>query len=331
MNLRKIVKSNEFFLFAVIALMCIVFGLVSPSFFTVKNLFDILKSMTETGILAMGSLVVMISGGIDLSFMAIAVFAMHTVSRLFGLYWNSAPMAVLLLCGMIIGLLLGLFNSIFIAKFNLPPFITTLGTSNIIKGFLLAFIGSKQFNKIPAAMIAFSKNNLLTISTDEGNANLHIGVLIFFVIAAATSLLLNKTMLGRSIYCIGGSPSSSERIGFRNLRILMFVYAFAGAIAGSLGIMHASFQRMSNPFDLVGGELNVIAAVVLGGPRVGGGYGNVTGTLLGVLLITLINNSLVMLKIPTFWQSAATGLIIILGTVAQMYRYKHSVNAEKGA
>ena len=75
----------------------------------------------------------------------------------------------------------------------------------------------------------------------------------------------------------------------------------------------------------------VIAAVVLGGPRVGGGYGNVTGTLLGVLLITLINNSLVMLKIPTFWQSAATGLIIILGTVAQMYRYKHSVNAEKGA
>ena len=296
MNLRKIVKSNEFFLFAVIALMCIVFGLVSPSFFSVKNLFDVLKSMTETGILAMGSLVVMISGGIDLSFMAIAVFAMHTVSRLFGLYWNSAPMAVLLLCGMIIGLLLGLFNSIFIAKFNLPPFITTLGTS-----------------------------------TDEGNANLHIGVLIFFVIAAATSLLLNKTMLGRSIYCIGGSPSSSERIGFRNLRILMFVYAFAGAIAGSVGIMHASFQRMSNPFDLVGGELNVIAAVVLGGPRVGGGYGNVTGTLLGVLLITLINNSLVMLKIPTFWQSAATGLIIILGTVAQMYRYKHSVNAEKGA
>ena len=320
MTLRKIVKSNEFFLFAVIAVMCVIFGLISPSFFTVKNLFDVLKSMVETGILAMGCLVVMISGGIDLSFMAIAVFAMHTVSRLFGLYWNDAPMVLLLLCGMLIGILLGLFNSIFIAKFNLPPFITTLGTSNIIKGFLLAFIGSKQFNKIPAAM-----------PTDEGNANLHVGVIILLAVAAVTSLLLNKTMLGRSIYCVGGSPASSERIGLKNIGILMFVYAFAGAIAGSVGIIHSSFQRMSNPFDLVGGELNVIAAVVLGGPQVGGGYGNVTGTLLGVLLITLINNSLVMLKIPTFWQSAATGLIIILGTVAQMYRYKRSQRAAKGA
>lgn len=331
MTLRKIAKSNEFFLFAVIAVMCVIFGLISPSFFTVKNLFDVLKSMVETGILAMGCLVVMISGGIDLSFMAIAVFAMHTVSRLFGLYWNDAPMVLLLLCGMLIGILLGLFNSIFIAKFNLPPFITTLGTSNIIKGFLLAFIGSKQFNKIPAAMIAFSKNNLLTIPTEEGNANLHVGVVILFAVAAVTSLLLNKTMLGRSIYCVGGSPASSERIGLKNIGILMFVYAFAGAIAGSVGIIHSSFQRMSNPFDLVGGELNVIAAVVLGGPQVGGGYGNVTGTLLGVLLITLINNSLVMLKIPTFWQNAVTGLIIILGTVAQMYRYKRSQRAAKGA
>jgi simple sugar transport system permease protein len=131
--------------------------------------------------------------------------------------------------------------------------------------------------------------------------------------------------LGRKIYCVGGNPASSERLGFNNAAVLLFVYAFAGALAGTVGVMHASFQRMSNPFDLVGGELNVIAAVVIGGPRVGGGYGNTVGTMLGVLLITLINNSLVMLKIPTFWQKATIGFIIIAGTAAQLYRYKKNL------
>jgi len=324
---KKAVKSNEFFLFAIIAVMCVIFGCINPAFFSAANIFDILKSMVETGVLAMGCLVVMISGGLDLSFMAIAVFAMHTICRFFGEGFNDAPMLLLFVAGASIGVLLGMFNSIFVAKFKLPSFIVTLGTSNIIKGFLLAFIGSKQINRIPAAMIAFSKNNLVTFPTPTGNANLHVGVLVLAAAVAATSILLSKMTLGRRIYCIGGNAASAERVGINNARVLVFVYAFAGAMAGLVGVMHASFQRMSNPFDLVGGELNVIAAVVLGGPQVGGGYGNTVGTMLGVLLITLINNSLVMLKVPTFWQRATIGVIIILGTVVQIYRYKKSQKA----
>ncbi len=326
--MQKLAKSNELFLFAIIAVMCVVFGIINPAFFSIVNIFDISKSLIETGILSMACLVVMISGGLDLSFMAIAVFAMHSVSTLFGEYFNGAPFIVLVFFGILIGIALGLFNSIFIAQYRLPSFIVTLGTSNIIKGFLLAFIGSRQLNNIPAAMVDFSKNNILTIETEAGNANLHVGVLILIAVVALTSFMLNKTMLGRSIYCVGGSESSSERIGFNTRKILIFVYCFAGAIAGLVGVMHSSYQRMSNPFDLVGGELNVIAAVVLGGPKIGGGYGNVTGTMLGVLLITLIDNSLVMLKIPTFWQNAAIGLIIIIGTVVQTYRYKKSTKTQ---
>ena len=97
-----------------------------------------------------------------------------------------------------------------------------------------------------------------------------------------------------------------------------------GTLAGLSGLLHASFQRMSNPYDMVGNELNVIAAVVIGGPRVGGGYGNTVGTILGVLLITMVNNSLVMLRIPTFWQKAVVGLVIILGTAIQIFRYRAS-------
>jgi simple sugar transport system permease protein len=322
MRIRETIKTNEFFLFSVIVVMGIVFALFNPMFFSINNLFDILKSMVEMGIFAMGSLLVLISGGIDLSFMAVAVFAMHSITKFFGEYWDNAPILTLFIAGAGIGTLLGMFNALFIAKFKLASFIVTLGTGNIIKGFLLAFIGSKQINKLPRAMIEFSKSNLITIKTIDGNANLHATVLVLAVVVILVSILLSKTMLGRKIYCVGGNPVSSERVGFNNGKILFFVYSFAGALAGLTGVIHTSSQRMSNPFDLVGGELNVIAAVVIGGPRIGGGYGNTVGTMLGVLLITLINNSLVMLKIPTFWQKASIGFIIILGTVIQIYRYK---------
>ena len=322
---KKIVKSNEFFMFAIILVMFCIFGLINPAFFSTANLFDLSRSMVETGILALGCQVVMISGGIDLSFMAIGVFAMHTVSKYMGMYWNDAPFILLALMGAAIGLVLGLFNSLFIAKFKLPPFIVTLGTTNIFKGLCLVFIGSRQINVLPASMVEFSKNNIVSLQADHGMANLHVGVLILVVLTVLTSYMMNKTRLGRSIYCVGGSEASAQRVGLNTVAILAFCYAFLGAIAGMTGVMHASYQRMSDPFDMIGGELTVIAAVTIGGPRVGGGYGSTAGTMLGVLLLTMINNSLVMLKIPTFWQQAVTGMIIILGTIMQIYRYKRSL------
>lgn len=325
MQIKNLVKTNEFFLFMIIGLLCMVFGFINPAFFSLGNWFDILKSMVETGILAMGVLVVLISGGFDMSFMAVAVFAMHFICLYFGKYLNSTPFWLLVLCGMVIGTILGVGNSFFVAKCKLPPFIVTLGTSNIISGLCLAFVGSKQVNNIPAALVDFSKWNIVSVeNTIGGRANLHGGILILAVVVLLTTVLLSKTMLGRSIYCVGGNPFSSIRVGFQNNRILVFVYAMMGALAGLSGILHASFQRMSNPYDMVGNELNVIAAVVIGGPRVGGGYGNTIGTILGVLLITMVNNSLVMLRIPTFWQKAVVGIIIILGTTIQIFRYRRS-------
>lgn len=325
MQIKKIIKTNEFFLFMIIALLCVVFGLINPAFFSLGNWFDILKSMIETGILAMGVLVVLISGGFDMSFMAVAVFSMHFICLYFGKYLNGIPFIILLVCGMAIGMILGACNSFFVAKCKLPPFIVTLGTSNIISGLCLAFIGSKQVNNIPAALIDFSRWNIVSVGNAMGGkANLHGGILILAAVVVLTTVLLTKTMLGRSIYCVGGNPFSSIRVGFQNNKILVFVYGLMGALAGLAGILHASFQRMSNPYDMVGNELNVIAAVVIGGPRVGGGYGNTVGTILGVLLITMVNNSLVMLKIPTFWQKAVVGIIIILGTTIQIFRYRRS-------
>ena len=120
MSLKKVVKTNEFFLFAIIAVMCVVFGAINPAFFSLANIFDISRSLVETGIFAMGALVVMISGGIDLSFMAIALFAMHSISRFGGEYFPDAPFWSLLIMGLAIGALLGMMNAVLWASLSCP-------------------------------------------------------------------------------------------------------------------------------------------------------------------------------------------------------------------
>jgi len=134
--------------------------------------------------------------------------------------------------------------------------------------------------------------------------------------------LLNHTMLGRSIYALGGSVESARRIGINVLRIQFFVYVYVGMLAGLAGIIHGSMSRMADPFSLVGQELSVIAAVVLGGARLVGGYGTLTGTLLGVALIVLVQNSLIVVGIPSTWQSVAIGLLILIGTGVPAWQAK---------
>ena len=120
-------------------------------------------------------------------------------------------------------------------------------------------------------------------------------------------------MLGRSIYAIGGSELASVRLGLPVVKVKFFVYVLIGLIAGITGIVHSSQARVANPFDLVGSELNVLAAVVLGGTRITGGRGSVFGTLVGVFLVTMINNSLVLLGVPSYWERCVIGLLVLIG------------------
>jgi simple sugar transport system permease protein len=139
-----------------------------------------------------------------------------------------------------------------------------------------------------------------------------------------TWFILKRTMLGRSIYAIGGSVESARRIGINVRRTQFFVYVYVGALAGLAGIIHASMSRMADPFSLVGQELSVIAAVVLGGARLIGGYGTLTGALLGVALIVLVQNSLIVIGIPSTWQSVAIGLLILIGTGLPAWQAKRA-------
>ena len=268
-----------------------------------------------TALFAVGVLLVLASGGIDVSFTAISAFAMYVGTKAMVAFGMGDSILVAFVVAGAIGLALGLVNGFFIATLKLPTLIVTLGTLNVFRGFLLTFVGTQLITAVPMGMRTFSRTMLVRYTDADGAiVSLPIAFLLVVAVAAVTSIILNRTMLGRSIYALGGAPELALRVGVNVARVQYFVYAYVGVLSGVAGIVHASLARVANPFDLVGLELSVIAAVVLGGARLSGGHGTITGTLLGVALIVVINNSLIVLGIPTTWQNVVTGGLILLGT-----------------
>ena len=326
--MKKLLAKHETIVAIILVVLSLIIGLVNPTFFTLENIFDLLKSSVVMGIFGLGVLIVVVSGGIDISFTAIAAFAMYVTGQiLIGKIGLSAPYRGTILVGFaiagVLGLLLGLVNATFISYFRLPTLIVTLGTNSAFRGFMLAFIGTRIITILPDGWIRFSRMTLLEIPTSEGSpARLSIAIVLLIIASILIWLLLKYTMLGRGIYAIGGDRVAAERAGFNIPRIQFFIYGLVGFLAGIAGVTHASLIRTANPFDLVGSELTVIAAVVLGGTSITGGRGSVLGTLLGVLLIVVMNNSLILMGVSSYWQKVVIGLIIILSTGSTAYRAK---------
>ena len=316
---------NETLVATVIVAFCAYASLVDPLFLSVTTLTDLLRASIVLGILAIGAMLVLVSGGIDVSFTAIAVFAMYattilTLGTVPGLPW---PLIFLVSIG--IGAALGAFNGLFIAVFGLPTLIVTLGTLSVFRGFLLTFVGSDRISKLPPEMRGFSRAMIARGTTESGSFYaLPLAFAALVLVVALTWFILHRTLLGRSIFAIGGSVESARRIGIDVKRVQMFVYVYVGALAGLAGIIHGALGRMADPFSLVGLELSVIAAVVLGGARLTGGYGTVTGTLLGVALIVLVQNSLIVVGVPSTWQSVVIGLLILVGTGLPAWQAKRA-------
>jgi simple sugar transport system permease protein len=226
----------------------------------------------------------------------------------------GASIWVAFIMAALIGLGLGSINAFFIAQFKLPTLIVTLGTLSMFHGFLLFAIGNQIIRDVPPALTEFARATLIQIPQERGMANLHPAVFLILAIVLMVWVLLNYTMLGRGIYALGGAPEAAERAGFNVTRIQYFIYGFVGLLSGIAGMTFGALARQANPQDLVGTELNVIAAVVLGGAYLSGGRGTVLGTLLGVILVVIANNSLILIGVPTVWQRVVIGLIILVGT-----------------
>jgi simple sugar transport system permease protein len=312
---RRLFGRHETMILVVAVLLSIAIGALNPAFYSLRNAFDLLKTSVPLGILTIGLLVVLISGGIDISFPSIAAACMYITCTLAIDVHGMDHLAVLFALSIAIGLGLGLLNAALIHFFRLPALIVTLGTASVIRGTLLEFVGTRTITNLPSSIISFSRANLFetTLATGE-SAALTVSILFLAGVAIVVSLALRYTVMGRGTYAVGADLTAAERVGFNIRRIHFFVYGLMGALAGLVGIIHASIIRNANPRDLDGLELTVIAAAVIGGASITGGRGTVTGALLGVALMVLMNGSLVLVGLPSQWHQVFIGLVVLVST-----------------
>ncbi|HEY9695512.1 MAG TPA: ribose ABC transporter permease [Oculatellaceae cyanobacterium] len=292
----------------ILVLICILFSFLSPNFPTVGNFVNILRQSSINIVLATGMTFVILTGGIDLSvgsILAVSAVVAVMVSLLPALSWAAVP------AGLLTGLLLGLLNGALITFLDVPPFIVTLGSLTALRG--------------AAYLVA---NGTTVINPDLGFSwigNSYFGPFPWLVLIALLSVLaswfiLRQTVLGVQIYAVGGNDRAARLTGIKVNRVLLFVYGVSGLLAGLAGIMSASRLYSATGMLGQGYELDAIAAVILGGTSFTGGIGTVSGTLLGALIIAVLNNGLTLLNMSYFWQLVVKGLVIIVAVMIDRLR-----------
>ncbi|SED75468.1 ABC transporter permease [Rhodobacter sp. 24-YEA-8] len=313
--LTQTLRSPQGVVMAMALALALFLGALNPAFFSAATLIDITRNGLVTGIFAIGVMLVLCAGGIDVSCTAIGAFAMYATAKLIMAIDPGLSIWAWFAMGALIGALLGLINGILVGGFGLNTLIVTLGTMSLIRGALLTFLGTVYVTNMPREVVSFARSNIVRIENEMGQmVSLPKAFWALAAVSVLVGLILRFTIFGRKVYAIGGSEEGARRLGINVAGVKVAVFVMAGAIAGIAGITHMTLARMANPFDLVGQELNVIAAVVLGGARITGGYGTVVGTMLGVLVITMINTSLLMVGVPSYWQKVVVGALIIIGT-----------------
>lgn len=324
--MKNLLKQNEFYVAMAVLALSIIIGVKSPVFFTVNNAVDMLKAAVVNGIMVYAVMLGIIAGGIDVSFPAIAVCSMYITSKLCATISYNGTVVFPILLAAAIGTMLGCINGLIIAMYKLPAFIVTLGTSSVFHGLLISLLGAKPVNRLVPPLEAMSKAEIFHVQGENYTSILPVTFWFLIGIILIVYLLLKYTMLGRGIYALGGDRVSAERAGFNIKGITIFVYTFIGFAAGLAGICHTIQARTCVPTDLMGSDLIIIAAAVLGGTKISGGKGTVLGTTLGLALITIARNSLILMGIPPTAQRAVVGLLIVAGTGISAYQAMKEAN-----
>ena len=317
----KKIDSFQRMLLLIIIIYGVFVGIKNPGFLQIQTVFDIAKTSSTTMIVAMGLLVVMISGGIDVSFMAIALFGSYT-SLYIMIQTGISSLVFAFIVSMLIGVVLGLINAVLINWLKLPPFIITLGTQNLFHGIMTTFISDKSFGSgvLPECMHSFGQGTIFKIATANGSTGLTVSIIPVLLAGLVTYFILRKTMIGRGIVAIGNDEESARRAGFNPFRIRLFVYAYSGALAGMMGIVYAAQVNALYPNKMVGDELTVVAAVVIGGTKITGGQGKIFGAVLGVLITYLLNSTLIMIGLSSSWNNLFVGAILVIAVALTSYQ-----------
>lgn len=305
--------------FASLIALIAVFTIASDNFLQRDNLIGILQATAVNGVLAVASTFVIITGGIDLSVGTLMTFC-AVIAGVFLTYWGL-PMPIGILAAIAAGALCGSVSGTLIAKMKIPPFIATLGMMMLLKGLALVISGTRPiyFNDTPNFPMISQESLIGEVLPFLPIPN---GVLILFVVAIASSIVLNRTALGRYTFALGSNEEAVRLSGVNTDFWKIVVYTVSGAICGIAGLIIASRLNSAQPALGQGYELDAIAAVVIGGTSLSGGRGTILGTIIGALITSVLTNGLRILSVAQEWQTVVTGIIIILAVYADILRRK---------
>ncbi|KRB28331.1 sugar ABC transporter permease [Mesorhizobium sp. Root695] len=334
-DLAKLLLEGRAF-FALIVII-VVFSILSPYYLSVANFLTMASHVAIFGILAVGMLLVILNGGIDLSVGStlglagvVAGFLMQGVT----LTWLGIvlypPVWVVAVIACMLGAAVGLINGVLIARFKVPAFVATLGVMYMARGLALLMTSGLTYNNLGGkpelgntGFDALGFNRLFGVPT---------GVVVLAVIALIGSIVLNRTAFGRWLYASGGNERAAELSGVPVKTVQISVYVLSGICAAIAGLILSSQLTSAGPTAGTTYELTAIAAVVIGGAALTGGRGNIRGTLLGAFVIGFLSDGLVIIGISSYWQTVFTGAVIVLAVLlnAVQYRRRSKLSASTG-
>lgn len=311
-RIKNFTKRKEFSIILIILVLSAGLTIMSDAFLRVDNILDFLRSNSVIGIMALGMLPVLISGGIDLSVSSTIAFSAVVIGK-FMLRFPGSNVFLVIVVAIISGGFIGLINGLIITRFKIPPIVATLGTQTILLGAVLLYTGGVWISGLPSWWSAFGTFRIGNFPTYlGGSTGISTQVIVFAVACIVTAFIMKYTLMGRGIYAVGGSQSSAIRVGYNVDKITIFIYVFCGMMTGLAAAAHISIVGQVDPNTYNGYDLDVISTVVLGGASTLGGVGTVFGTVLGVILMAILKNGLILAKVPTYWQKVAMGLVILI-------------------
>jgi inositol transport system permease protein len=304
--------------------MVIALSFLTPAFLQPRNLVNVVRQISVVGLIAFGVTTVIITGGIDLSSGSVlALAAVIAASLGQNADWHDAkypninlPVIAPILAALAVGAFCGMINGSLIARFRIPPFIATLGMMTVARGAALLY-SERPVSGLKESYNFIGQGEILKVVPvpNQPNLGLPIPVIIFVTVAIGMHVLLNNTRFGRHVYALGGNEQAARISGLNIGRIKVVVYTIAGLLSGLAGLVLSSRIGSGQPGLGVSYELDAIAAAVIGGTSLSGGIGTIWGTVIGALIIGVLNNGLDLLNVSAYWQTIVKGSIIVVAVI----------------
>lgn len=317
-QLGRMGRAREFSTVFALVLLAIIGSLVADGFLGPENLLTVGQQVSQIGIMAVGATFVIINGEIDLS--VGSTYALGAISA--GLLLAAgAPWVLAVVAGMLIGAVAGLINGLLVVGLGIPSFIVTLGTLSVFRGTALLMSGGSPIS-LTQSMPGVAEFSLIGQGRLFGLIPMQL--VIFTLIAVIFGILLHRSRFGFSTYAVGGSAEAARLCGIKSQATKALAFVIQGTLAGLAGVIGLSFLSYVQGVTGTGMELTVISAVIIGGAALSGGAGSMLGTIIGVVFIGVLQNILNLTGVSSFWQTIATGAVIIIAVAADILMRKRT-------